>query len=325
MAVDIDSGRASLIWELPDSAEVQSISSDDTTLAGIQTYPDENTSKASLWMDRRNRDPGFSNVAFDMADAHGRPIPFAVAKGIGMEERFEAKIPNKIFLYDITNGKRRDLHECTTWLNHLQFSPTDPNLLMFCHEGPWHKVMRLWLLNTAEPDHKPMAVHKRSMNMEIWGHEWFSADGKVIWYDLQLPRGEDFWLAGYHLDTGAREWYHLTRDEWSVHFNSTRDGSKFTGDGGDGDMVAHAKDGKWIYLFTPESMEDEGNVKPEEGGEYVRPGVLKAERLVNMDKHDYTLEPNCNFTPEGHWVIFRSNMHGGTQVYAVEVTKSDKS
>ena len=28
------------------------------------------------------------------------------------------------------------------WLNHLQFSPTDPTLLMFCHEGPWHKVDR---------------------------------------------------------------------------------------------------------------------------------------------------------------------------------------
>ena len=35
------------------------------------------------------------------------------------------------------------------------------------------------------------------MNMEIAGHEFFSSDGAIIWYDLQTPRGQDFWLAGY--------------------------------------------------------------------------------------------------------------------------------
>ncbi len=33
------------------------------------------------------------------------------------------------------------------------------------------------------------------MNMEIAGHEFFDVDGKTIWYDLQTPRGEVFWLA----------------------------------------------------------------------------------------------------------------------------------
>ena len=42
------------------------------------------------------------------------------------------------------------------------------------------------------------------MAMEIFGHEFWSADGKTIWYDLQTPRGEDFWLAGYNVETGAR-------------------------------------------------------------------------------------------------------------------------
>jgi len=30
------------------------------------------------------------------------------------------------------------------WLNHLQFSPIDPNLLLYCHEGTWHEVERVW-------------------------------------------------------------------------------------------------------------------------------------------------------------------------------------
>jgi Tol biopolymer transport system component len=46
------------------------------------------------------------------------------------------------------------------------------------------------------------------------------------------------------------------------------------------------------------------------------------QRLVNMAAHRYKLEPNATFTPDGKWVVFRSNMHGASQVYAVEVAKA---
>jgi oligogalacturonide lyase len=53
----------------------------------------------------------------------------------------------------------------------------------------------------------------------------------------------------------------------------------------------------------------------------VRPGVLRAEKLVNMKDHDYRLEPNLRFSPDGKWLIFHSNMHGPVHTYAVAVTK----
>jgi oligogalacturonide lyase len=46
-----------------------------------------------------------------------------------------------------------------------------------------------------------------------------------------------------------------------------------------------------------------------------------AEKLVNLAKHDYALEPNVSFTPDMKWIVFRSNMHGPTHVYAVEIAK----
>src|SRR5207248_8624523 len=124
------------------------------------------------------------------------------------------------------------------------------------------------------------------MNMEIAGHEFFSADGKMIWYDLQTPRGQDFWLAGYEIASGRRIWYHLRRDEWSVHFNVSPDGSLFAGDGGDSEMVAHAKDGKWIYLFHPELIANLAGLAPEQEQHLIRSGVLRSERLVDMSRHD---------------------------------------
>ena len=56
----------------------------------------------------------------------------------------------------------------------------------------------------------------------------------------------------------------------------------------------------------------------------IQPGVLRAEKLVNLARHDYSLEPNVTFTPDGRWVVFRSNMFGPTHVFAVEVQGTKK-
>jgi len=53
-------------------------------------------------------------------------------------------------------------------------------------------------------------------------------------------------------------------------------------------------------------------------------GKFESEKLVNLAKHDYTLEPNGTFTPDGKWILFRSNMYGPTQIYAVEVKKANE-
>jgi len=208
----------------------------------------------------------------------------------------------------------------TDWLNHLQFSPTDPGLLMFCHEGPWHKVDRIWTIRTDGAG--LTKIHTRTMNMEIAGHEFWSADGKTIWYDLQTPRGQDFWVAGYAVATGARTWYHLQRNEWSVHYNVSPDGKMFAGDGGDSEMVAHAPDGKWIYLFRPQPIPDVAGISAPDSAKLIKPGYFQSERLVNMKNHDYRLEPNVTFSPDMKWVLFRSNMFGATQVFAVEIARA---
>jgi oligogalacturonide lyase len=54
----------------------------------------------------------------------------------------------------------------------------------------------------------------------------------------------------------------------------------------------------------------------------IQAGTFRFERLVNLAKHDYSLEPNNSFTPDGKWVVFRSNLRGPIQVYAVEVAKA---
>lgn len=301
-ATDVDSLVTREIAKLPPRGTVATVNADETLLAG--TYiagdgPDYNP----------NRPPG------------PQTLEQPRNKGEMMEERLAAHLLMGLFTININTGEMKTIHGSTDWLNHLEFSPTDPTLLMFCHEGPWHKVDRIWTMRTdGSGPHAgaPTKIHTRTMAMEIFGHEFWAPDGKTIWYDLQTPRGEVFWLAGYNVATGARTWYHLERNEWSIHFNVTRDGKLFCGDGGDPGQVAHAPDGEWIYLFRPELIPNRGL----EDKSFVNPGVLHAERLVNMSKHNYRLEPNVSFTPDAKWIVFRSNMFGPTYAFAVEVAKA---
>jgi oligogalacturonide lyase len=54
----------------------------------------------------------------------------------------------------------------------------------------------------------------------------------------------------------------------------------------------------------------------------IEEGKFDVEKLVDLSRHNYRLEPNLRFTPDGKWIVFRSNMHGPTHVYAVEVAKA---
>jgi len=296
---NVDTGEARKLATVPKRGSIDSVNADETLAAG--TYIEGE---------------GGQDYGGGHRGQQAQSLEQPRNKGEMMQQRLAAHLPLVLFTIDLRTGAMKTLLHSTDWVNHLLFSPTDPQLLMYCHEGPWQKVDRIWTIHT-DGTHNVL-IHKRTMFMEIAGHEFWGHDGKTIWYDWQTPKGEDFWLAGYNLETGKRTAYHMQRNEWSIHFNVSADGTLFCGDGGDPGQVAHAPDGEWLYLFRPE-------MKPGDGintSDFIQPGVFHAERLVNMSKHNYRLEPNVSFTPDQKWVIFRSNMYGPTYVFAVEVAKN---
>ena len=215
---------------------------------------------------------------------------------------YDAHLPKTLFTIDVKTGRLNKIFTDSAWLNHVQFSSTDPALLSFCHEGPWHKVNRIWHINVNTK--KVTQVHHRTMDMEIWGHEWFGKSGNTMWFDLQQPKGQTFFVAGYDVATGKEIKYSLPRNDWSVHYNSNSSETLFAGDGGDPGAVAKAPNGQWINLFTPNGDK------------------FDTEKLVNMKHHQYKLEPNVHFSPDDKWIIFRANFEGESNVYAVEIKAS---
>jgi len=301
-ATDLNTKVTREVAKLPARTSIASVNADETLLAGIIDEgppPPAPVPGATLQGPRGDSYPG---------------------KGEMMERRLAERRPLQLITVSTKTGEVKTLLKGTDWFNHIQFSPTDPTLLMFCHEGPWHKVDRTWTIRT---DGSALTqIHHRTMNMEIEGHEFFSGDGKMIWYDLQTPKSQVFWLAGYNVSSGERIWYHLERSEWSVHFNVSPDGTLFAGDGGGPSSVAAPGNGQWIYLFQPELVADKTDGVWPNPNQFIKPGFFKAEKLVNLAKHNYQLEPNVTFSPDMKWIIFRSNMLGPTHVYAVEIKKA---
>jgi len=122
-----------------------------------------------------------------------------------------------------------------------------------------------------------------------------------------------------------------------VHYNISPDGTLLAGDGGGPGSVANQSpyrerldrsgNGQWIYLFrtneVPKADPPDHADTTGDGDKHAQVGTLRAERLVDLSNHDYDLEPNAIFTPDGKWIVFRSNMHGPSHVYMVEVARAE--
>jgi oligogalacturonide lyase len=300
---------------LPPRASVATINADETLGVGTYIEREEDAEKEY----GRNLPPTEpSSTSQNGKQPQSGFLVQPERKGEMMELRFNSHIPVVLFKVDLRTGQVTPLLHSTDWIGHMLFSPTDPDLLMYCHEGPWQKVDRVWMIHTDGTHNE--SIHKRTMAMEIAGHEFWGLDGKTIWYDWQYPKGEVFYLAGYNLESRKMTAYHMERNEWSIHFNLTQGETLFTGDGGDPGQVAKAPDGEWIELFHPQALPVSSGALNEPT--FWQPGVFHAEHLVNMSHHNYRLEPNVRFSPDKRLVVFSSNMFGPSYVFGVEVEKT---
>lgn len=228
---------------------------------------------------------------------------------------WKAKLPNALYTIDLRSGQIHAFHHENEWLGHVQFSPTDPTLLEFCHEGPGRDLDRLWIIRSDGSGLRKL--HEKQYPRELQTHEFWSPDGSKIWCDFQTPslpaRFAPFmeavtyprhYLASFDVQTLALKRYPFPMRYASRHFNISPDQTLFCGDG-EGGSFRLCPSGKWIFLYK------------------IDHGKLRVEKLCSMAQHAWKTypEPNTHFTPDGNWVVFQSDAGGSTQVYAVQVEK----
>ena len=141
-SVNLDTGENHKLADLPRRASVVTINADETLGAGTFIEGDANAGGAY---------DGTASLG-RMSDTNlGEPLN----KSQLMAQRLAAKLPMTIFTIDLRTRKVKTLLEHNTdWLNHLQFSPADPTLLLYCHEGAG-----IWLTASG-----PSALTARRIN-----------------------------------------------------------------------------------------------------------------------------------------------------------------
>jgi oligogalacturonide lyase len=293
---NLDTGEARKLADLPRRGGISTVNADETLACG--TYLEGDPPALGGYA----RGPRIQGQTQSQNGIQPRD------KGQMMTQRLAARLPIDMYTVDLRTGATKVLLHSTDWLNHMQFSPTDPALLLYCHEGHWQLVDRIWSIRTDGTQNR--LIHQRTMEGEIAGHEWWGADGKNIWYQLHYPSAmKTSFLASYDVQTGERTWYHYDLDATSIHHNASPDGLLFCGDGDPSNP--------WIVLVRPTQIADNHTL----GTNLIKGGYTRAEKLVNMSKHNYALEPNPSFSPDQRLVIFSSNMFGPSYVFGVEVAK----
>ena len=106
---------------------------------------------------------------------------------VGFKETWEAHPHSAIVKIPIDGGEPETVYEENYWLGHFNASPKLPNIVTFCHEGPWHSVEnRIWGLdlNTG----KVWQIRPNAPGEAI-GHEYWMPDGEHIGYHGQTAAG----------------------------------------------------------------------------------------------------------------------------------------
>lgn len=148
---------------------------------------------------------------------------------VGFAEYHAAGPTCRIVGVPTVGGATGVLHEEPRWISHVNTSPTRPDMLTFCHEGPWDKVeQRMWTLEISSGCVRPLRPQTPD---EAIGHEYWLADGRRVGFHGHKALGgrqvHRFGVIGF--DGGNhREW---DFPHGSTHFHSL-DETLLVGDGG---------------------------------------------------------------------------------------------
>jgi oligogalacturonide lyase len=213
---------------------------------------------------------------------------------VGFEEYWAARPLSRIVCVDTEDGTAETVFEEYCWVGHANTSPTLPNLLTFCHEGPWHKVdNRIWGLDLD--DGRAWKI-RPGQEGEAVGHEYWLADGVRIGYHGTGTDGEHFYGSIRYDNTDRLE---APSPHGSTHFHSN-DLSLIVGDG--------SRDAPRLLLWRFKDGRFEG------------PKVVLTHR---GSFHVQILHVHPRLSPDGDKILFASDASGYGNLCLVDTPDFD--
>ncbi|MCJ7548586.1 MAG: oligogalacturonate lyase family protein [Anaerolineae bacterium] len=208
---------------------------------------------------------------------------------IGFRETWEAHPHTKIMKIPVDGGDPEVIFEEDYWLGHFNASPKLPNIMTFCHEGPWNLVEnRIWGLdiNTGET----WQIRPNAPGESI-GHEYWMQDGEHVGYHGQTAGGPVYGAIRYD-DTDQVE---APFEGHCWHFHSYML-----------DLVVGDGDAKDPYVLLWRFKD----------GEFQGPKVLAWHR---GSFHIQRVHVHPCFNQEGTQIVYTADPQGYGQVFVVDV------
>ncbi|MEA3345022.1 MAG: oligogalacturonate lyase family protein, partial [Chloroflexota bacterium] len=173
-------------------------------------------------------------------------------------------------------------------ISHAQFCPADSELILYCHEGPWHKVQRMWLIHRDGIDCRPL-YHQS--NNEGVGHEFWGDGGENVYftaYGGRAPQG--LWV----IDRDGGTPRCVLAGATHAHGTASPDEDIFVVD-----ELFNDRDHLWVAY--------EGSREP------------KVLCRTGSSWANQKLHPHPRFLPTGKAVLFTSDRTGSGELYMVSV------
>jgi oligogalacturonide lyase len=222
-----------------------------------------------------------------------------------------------IYIYNLVSRSFSKLLTTEMWVDHMQFSSVNPDLLIYTHkEDDWSGIDRIWVVNIKNPHPKLIFLQKKK-NVVANGNEIFDQTGQIWFGQSVLEAGNhnnslDHFLSSIHPDTPNQvNKFYFSDRSYSTHYSPLLDGSGFVGDGSD------TSKGIWLYHMRKHS--------PHHNNQHTRNQFSKLifpQKLVNLDVHDYRMAPKSFVLWGESAVIFEGNFDGFHGTYYVNLTSA---
>ncbi|MFO8081689.1 MAG: oligogalacturonate lyase family protein [Armatimonadota bacterium] len=243
-----------------------------------------------------------SHVAF----AYREKLPVSTDTGViyaTMGERYYQHPGSVIIRVETATGDAEAAWGERNWISHVCIHPTNPDVILFCHEGGSYVKQRMWTVDFSEGRRRQAKPLFRQEAGEGCCHEYFTREGEVGFQANAVHHGR---TEGYNCfvradGTWLRQF--LLPGPRPGHIQSNSDNTLVIGD------RAH------LSHDDPEGGAFMSLIRHEDGR-----GVV-----TRLCRHDTSWKtqishPHPIFSPDDQWALFSSDAGGAGNVYMADVT-----
>lgn len=215
-------------------------------------------------------------------------------------------VESRVVAIDLETGSMETIYRDTMRLEHVNASPADPDILTFCHEGPWARVrQRIWGLRISTGEVWP--IRRQSGDLAV-GHEYFTHDGTWIGYHGRRLPDEKMHTFGFVRPDNSE----CVEHDFPYHCSHVASFGL--------DLVVGDGTPANVQPWFPSQQRPYLMLFRRRGDGWEGPRVLAFHRATFNEQIQH---PHARFSNDGSRIVYTSDIGGYSNVYMVETGDFD--